>query len=154
MSIAPRGVFAAFIIAPAFAALLCVLGMMIHFVTSDPAGAAMPVGELLPMAAAIWMSALMFAYPAALGFVVVWFAFTAMRLGAAGALLGGAIAGFASVTVYLDRIHEGGFMQGLTGGEDFGAMTLGQLTAALVLPLIGAASGALGGLVFNMFARR
>ena len=154
MSIAPRGVFAAFIISPAFAALACVLGMMIHFVVSDPAGAAMPLGELLPMAGAIWVSSLMFAYPAALGFLVVWLAFTAMRMGAAGAALGGALAGFAAIAVYLDRIHEGGVLMGMTGGADIGALTLGQLAAALVLPLIGAASGALGGLVFNTFARR
>ncbi|MGJ3230313.1 MAG: hypothetical protein ACFE0P_00775 [Oceanicaulis sp.] len=154
MSIAPRGVFAGFIIAPAFAAAACVFGMMVHFVMTDPAGAALPLGELMPMAGAIWLSALMFAYPAALAFLLIWLAFTAMRLGGLGVLLGGAVCGFAAVAVYLDRIHEGGFLEGLAGGQDLGALTLGQLASAMALPLIGAASGVLGGLAFAAFARR
>lgn len=154
MSIAPRGVLAAFIIAPALAAGLAVLGMMVHFVMTDPAGAALPVGDLLPMAGAIWVSGLMFAYPAAIAFTVLWLAFAAMRLTAPGALIAGAVAGFAAVAVYLDRVHEGGLLQGLAAGRPLAGLTLAELAGALAIPLIGAASGALGGLAFNAFARR
>lgn len=154
MSIAPRGVLAGLIIAPAFAALLCVFAMMIHFVMTDPAGAALPIGELLPMAGAIWVSALMFAYPAALGFLAIWLALRAVGLGALGAVLAGAVSGFAAVAVYLDRIHDGGLLEGLSGGADLGALTLAQLAAALALPLIGAGSGIIGALAFLSFARR
>jgi len=154
MSIAPRGVLAAFIIAPAVAAGLAVLGMMIHFVMTDPAGAALPVGELLPMAGAIWLNGLMFAYPAAAAFTVVWLAFAGLNMTGPGAILAGALAGFAAVAVYLDRVHEGGLLEGLTSGEPIGGLTLAELAAALAIPLIGATSGALGGLTFNAFARR
>ena len=154
MSIAPRGVLAAFIIAPAFAAGLAVLGMMVHFVTTDPAGAALPVGELMPMAGTIWVNALFFAYPAAVAFTLIWLAFAMMGLARFGAVLGGAGAGFAAVAAYLDRIHEGGLLQGLASGQDLGALTLAQLAAALALPLIGAGSGLVGGLAFTAFARR
>ncbi len=154
MQIAPRGVFAAFVIAPAFAAGLCVLGMMIHFVMTDPQGAALPVAALLPMAGRIWLGALIFAYPAGLVFTALWLGFAALRLSGPGAILAGAAAGFGAVAVYLDRLNEGGILQGLAGGQDLGALTLAQLAGALALPLIGAGAGALGGLVFSMFARR
>ncbi|MFP4519309.1 MAG: hypothetical protein ACLFQ5_07635 [Oceanicaulis sp.] len=153
MQIAPRGVLAAFIIAPAFAALVCVIGMMIHFVTTDPAGAELPVGELMPMAASIWVSALMFAYPAALAFAVLWLAAGAVRL-PGGAVIAGAVSGFAAMAVYLDRISEGGLVEGLAGGQPLADLTLSQLAGALALPLIAAASGAIGGLAFSAFARR
>jgi hypothetical protein len=154
MQIAPRGVFAAFIIAPAFAAGVCVLGMMIHFVMTDPEGAALSVGALLPMAGRIWLGALMFAYPAGLVFTALWLGFAALRLSGPGAVLAGAAVGFGAVAIYLDRLNEGGILQGLAGGQELGALTLAQLAGALALPLIGACAGALGGIAFSAFARR
>jgi hypothetical protein len=154
MQIAPRGVLAAFIIAPAFAAGVCVLGMMIHFVVTDPQGAVLPVGALLPMAGRIWLGALIFAYPAGLAFTLLWLGLASLRLAGAGAIIAGALAGFGAVAIYLDRLNEGGVLQGLAGGQELGALTLAQLAGALALPLIGAGSGALGGITFSVFARR
>lgn len=154
MTIAARGVLAGLIIAPALAAALCVFGMMIHFVATDTQGAALPVGELAPLAGRIWVAAMMFAYPAALVFLMGWAAFAALRIARFGALLSGAFAGFAAVAVYLDRTHPGGLLEGLAGSQEVAALTLGEFAAALILPLIGAASGAAGGLAFALFARR
>lgn len=53
MQIDARGVFTGFIIAPAIGAAVAVFGMMIHFVMTDPAGAELTVGELMPLAISI-----------------------------------------------------------------------------------------------------
>ena len=102
-----RGVFPGFVIAPAFGAAVCVLAMMIHFVMTDAQGAALPVAELSPLAASIWFSALLFAYPAALAFVLVWLVFRAIDLAPRAIWLGGPVAGFAAMGAYLHRLHGG-----------------------------------------------
>ncbi|XBQ15425.1 MAG: hypothetical protein ABL308_10705 [Oceanicaulis sp.] len=153
-SAGPQGVLAGLIIAPAFGAVVCVAAMMVHFVLVDPDGAALPLGELLPMAGAIWLSALMFAYPAALVFLLLRIGFGAIGFGIAGGWISGMVAGFAAMGVYLDRVHPGGFLEGLAGGTPPGALTLPELGAALALPAIGAGSGLIAALVFASFARR
>jgi len=154
MRIDLKGVFAGFVIAPAFGAVVCVLGMMVHFVMTDPAGADLPLGDLMPLAASIWFSALMFAYPAALAFVILWLALRAAGLGGLAIWLGGALAGFAAMGAYLHRVHGGPISSALAGGRDLAGLTLGELPAVFALPLIAAGSGALAALVFALFARR
>ena len=58
------------------------------------------------------------------------------------------------VAAYLDRLYEGGLLAGLAQGQDLSAMTLAQLAGAFTLPLIAAGAGALGGVTFQVFARR
>jgi hypothetical protein len=154
MQVDARGVLSGLIIAPAFGAAVCVFAMMIHFVTTDAAGAEMTLGQLLPVAGAVWFSALMFAYPAALGFVVIWLVLRAAGLGGAGLWIGGVLAGFGAMTAYLQRIHEGAFTTALAGGRDLATLTLPELPGVFALPLIGGASGLIAALVFAMLARR
>jgi hypothetical protein len=154
MQIDFKGVFAGFVIAPAFGAAVCVFGMMVHFVMTDPAGADLPLGELTPLAASIWFSALMFAYPAAAAFLALWLI---LRLAGGGGLaiwLGGAAAGFAAMGAYLLRLHGGPVSSALAGGRDLADLTLGEVPGVFALPLIAAGSGVLAALVFAMFARR
>jgi hypothetical protein len=154
MQIDAKGVFAGFVIAPAFGALICVLGMMVHFVMTDPAGADLPLGELMPLAASIWFSALMFAYPAALAFVVLWAVLRAAGLAGLAVWLGGAAAGFAAMGAYLHRLYGGPISSALAGGRDLAGLTLGEAPGVFALPLIAAGSGVLAALVFALFARR
>ena len=154
MAVDARGVVSGLIIAPACGAALCVAGMMVHFVTTDPAGAALTLGELTPMAGAVWFSALMFAYPAAVGFLLIWLGLRAAGLGAAGLWIGGILAGFAAMAAYLQRIHGGGFSTALAGGRDLATLTLPELPQVFALPLIGAASGLLAAILFGILARR
>jgi hypothetical protein len=154
MRVDARGVLSGLIIAPAFGAAACVLGMMVHFVMTDPAGAELPLGQLMPMAGAIWFSALMFAFPAALGFLVIWLALRAAGLGGAGLWIGGIVAGFGAMAAYLQRVHEGGFTSALAGGRDLATLTLPELPSVFALPLIGAASGLLAAFLFGILARR
>lgn len=154
MRIDAKGVLSGLIIAPAFGAAVCVAGMMVHFVTTDPAGAALPLGQLMPMAVAVWFSALMFAYPAALGFLVIWLALRAAGLGGAGIWLSGLVAGFAAMAAYLQRVHGGDFATALAGGRDLATLTVPELPGVFALPLIGAGSGLVAALLFAMLARR
>lgn len=149
-----KGVISGLIIAPPLGAALCVAGMMVELVLTEPAARALALGEFMPMASAVWFSALMFAYPAAAGFVVVWMALRAAGLGAAGLWLSGLGAGFAAMSAYLMRIHEGGFIAALTGGRDLATLTVPELPAVFALPLIGAVSGLAAALVFALLARR
>lgn len=154
MRVDARGILSGLIIAPAFGAGACVFAMMIHFIMTDAAGAEMPLGQLMPLAGAVWFSALMFAYPAALGFLIIWLMLRAAGLGGAGLWIGGSLAGFGAMAAYLQRIHEGGFASALTGGRDLATLTLPELPGVFALPLIGAASGLLAALLFGMLARR
>jgi hypothetical protein len=154
MAVDARGVLSGLIIAPAFGAAACVAGMMVHFVTTDPAGAELTLGQLMPMAGAVWFSALMFAYPAALGFLVIWLALRVAGLGGAGLWIGGLVAGFGAMAAYLQRVHEGGFTSALAGGRDLATLTLPEVPGVFALPLIGAASGLLAAFLFGMLARR
>lgn len=149
-----RGVFSGFVIAPAFGAAVCVFAMMIHFVMTDAEGAALPVAELLPLAASIWFSALFFAYPAALAFVLIWLVFRAIGLASIAIWLGGPAAGFAAMGAYLHRIHGGSIASALAGGRDLAALTVPELPGAFALPLIGAGSGLVAALVFALLTRR
>jgi hypothetical protein len=134
---------------------VCVFAMMVHFVVTDPAGAALPLGELMPLAGAIWFSALMFAYPAALGFLVIWLALRAAGLGGPGLWLGGLLAGFGAMAAYLHRVHGGGdIVSALADGRDLATLTLPELPSVFALPLIGAISGLVAALVFATLARR
>lgn len=154
MRVDARGVVSGLIIAPAFGAAACVFAMMIHFVMTDPAGAELTLGQLLPLAGAIWFSALMFAYPAALGFLGLWLVLRAAGLGGLGVWFGGPAAGFVAMAVYLQRIHGGDFVRALAGGRDLATLTLPELPGVFALPLIGAGSGLLAALAFAMLARR
>lgn len=149
MSVDTKGVFAGFVIAPALGAAVCVFAMMIHFVMTDPAGADLPLGDLMPLAGAIWFSALMFAYPAAVVFTVLW-----LPLRSAAVWIGGPVLGFAAMGVYLHRIHGGSIANALAGGRDISALTLGEAASAFALPLIGAGAGLVAALIFAVFARR
>ncbi len=149
-----RGVFTGFVIAPAFGAVVCVLAMMIHFVMTDAEGAALPVAELAPLAASIWFSALLFAYPAALAFVLIWLVLRAVGLGPVAVWLGGAGAGFAAMGAYLHRVHGGTVASALAGGRDLAMLTVPELPGVFALPLIGAGSGVIAALVFAAFTRR
>ena len=140
-----RGVFTGFVIAPAFGALACVFAMMIHFVMTDADGAALPLAQLAPLAASIWFSALLFAYPAALAVVLIWLVLRAIGLGPLAVWLGGAGAGFAAMGAYLHQLHGGTIASALAGGRDLAQLTLPELLAAFALPLIGAGSGLLAG---------
>lgn len=154
MQVDAKGVASGFIIAPAFAAAAAVLGMMVHFVLSDPAGAQLPLSQLLPMAGAVWFAALMFAYPAAIGFIIIWLALRAAGLGGAGLWIGGLTAGFGAMAAYLQRVHGGAVSSALAGGRDLAALTLPELPGVFALPLIGAASGLFGAFFFALLARR
>jgi hypothetical protein len=154
MQIDARGLFAGFVIAPAFGAALCVAGMMVHFVMTDAEGAALTLGELMPLAISIWFSALMFAYPAGLAFLVLWLGFRAVGLGAAASWLGGAVVGLGAMATYLQRLHGGSVLDALSGGQSVAELTLTQLPAAFALPLIAAASGVIAALLFAGLARR
>lgn len=154
MQVDARGILSGLIIAPAFGAAACVFGMMVHFVTTDPAGADMTLGQLMPVAGAVWFSALMFAYPAAIGFLMIWLALRAAGLGGAGLWIGGIIAGFGAMAAYLQRIHEGGLTVALAGGRDLATLTVPELPGVFALPLIGAAAGLLAAFLFAILARR
>ncbi|MCP2669909.1 hypothetical protein NHF40_03095 [Maricaulaceae bacterium EIL42A08] len=154
MQIDARGVFTGFIIAPAIGAAVAVFGMMIHFVMTDPAGAELTVGELMPLAISIWFSALMFAYPAGLAFIALWLVLKATGLGSLASWVGGGLAGFAAMGAYLHRLHGGSVSSALAGGQDISTLTLSQLPATFALPLIGAGSGIIAALLFAIFARR
>ena len=154
MRIDSRGVFTGLLIAPALGAGVCVMAMMVHFVITDAQGAAMTLGELMPLAGAIWFSALMFAYPAGLGFLIVWLALRSAGLSGLGLWAGGLAAGFSAMAVYLQRTHGGAFASALAGGRDLATLTLPELSGVFALPLIGAGSGLAAALVFAMFARR
>lgn len=154
MQVDVRGMLSGSLIAPAFGAAACVGGMMIHFVMTDPAGAELPMGQLMPLAGAVWFSALMFAYPAALGFLLIWLGLRGVGLGGAGLWIAGLVSGFAAMAAYLQRIHGGGFTSALAGGRDLATLTLPELPAVFALPLIGAASGLLAALLFGVLARR
>ena len=149
-----RGVFPGFVIAPAFGAMVCVFAMMIHFVATDPEGAALPIGQLAPLAASVWFSALLFAYPAALAFVLIWWVLRAIGLAPLAVWLGGSGAGFAAMGAYLHRVHGGTVASALAGGRDLAMLTLPQLPGVFALPLIGAGSGLLAAFVFAAFTRR
>ncbi len=154
MQIDARGIFTGFVIAPAVGAAICVFGMMVQFVSTDVEGAALTLGELMPLATSIWFSALMFAYPAAIGFVLLWLGLRAMGLGALASPLAGAIGGLAAMGAYLHRLHGGSILSALAGGQDISALTLGQLPGVFALPLIGAGSGLVAAILFAMLARR
>jgi hypothetical protein len=149
-----RGVFPGFVIAPAVGAAVCAFSMMIHFVLTDADGAALPLAELAVLGASIWFSALFFAYPAALAFVLVWLVFRAIGLAPAAIWLGGPVAGFAAMGAYLHKVHGGPIASALAGGRDLSTLALFELPAAFALPLIGAGSGLLAALVFAAFTRR
>ena len=149
-----KGIITGLVVAPAFGAMVCVAGMMVHFVMTDADGAALPVAELLPLASAIWFSALMFTYPAALVFLVLWAGLRSVGAGGLSLVLSGLVAGFAAMGAYLQRLHGGSLVEALVGGRDLATLTLPDLPGALALPLIGAGSGLVAALVFAMFARR
>ena len=154
MAVDARGVLSGLIIAPAFGAAAAVAGMMVELVITEPAARALPLAEFMPMAGAVWFSALMFAYPAALGFAVIWLALRAAGLATAGLWIAGIVAGFAAMAAYLQRIHGGGFSTALAGGRDLATLTLPELPQVFALPLIGAASGLLAAFLFAILARR
>lgn len=149
-----KGIVTGFVVAPAFGALVCVAAMMVHFVMTDPDGAALPVAELLPLSSAVWFSALMFAYPAALIFLALWSALRAVGAGALSLILPGLVTGFGAMGAYLHRLHGGSIVEALIGGRDLATLTLPELPGSLALPLIGAGSGLVAAFIFAMFARR
>ncbi len=149
-----RGVFSGFIIAPAVAAFAAVAGMLAELYLTAPEAADLTVGEIAPLAGALWFSGLMFAYPAAIGFVVIWLALRAIGLGSLALWLGGAIAGFSAMAAYLMRITEAPMLNALAGGQDVASLTMAQLPSAFALPTIGAVAGIVGALTFAAFAKR
>ncbi|MGP1275952.1 MAG: hypothetical protein ACQRW7_11090 [Caulobacterales bacterium] len=151
----PGGMLAAIIIAPAFAAFLAVLGLIAHLQMTDPAAAEVPLAEYASMGLSVWISGLMFAYPAAfLIFLPLWLVLKGVRLwGGFTALLAGGVAGLIAMMAYLYRIYGSGLELELTGGIPLGELPLMQSLISLALPLIGAASGAVGGLVFSSLER-
>lgn len=151
----PGGVLAAFVIAPAFAALLAVLGLIGHLYITDPAAAEVPLSGYLSMGVSVWISALMFAYPATLVlFVPLWLVLRTLRLwGGFTALLSGGAAGLAAMIAYLYRIYGAGLEAELTGGVPLAELPLAESLFSLALPLIGLAAGAVGGLAFNSLER-
>lgn len=155
MSATPGGMFAAFAIAPAFAAALAVLGLIGHLHLTDPAAADVPLADFASMAVSVWFSALMFAYPAAIAlFAPLWLILRGLRLwGSFTALLAGAAAGLVAMLAYLYRIYGADLEMQLTGGVPLGELPLAESLFSLALPLIGIAAGAIGGLVFTSLER-
>lgn len=151
----PGGLLAAFVMAPAFAAFLAVLGLIAHLNVTDPAAAEVPLADYAAMAGNVWFSALMFAYPVTLViFAPLWLVLKALRLwGSFTALLAGSAAGLAAMIAYLFRIYGSDLEMELTGGAALGELPLAQSLFSLALPLIGAGAGAIGGLVFTSLER-
>ncbi|MGY6662012.1 MAG: hypothetical protein ACXIVO_06795 [Glycocaulis sp.] len=151
----PGGALAAFVIAPAFAAALAVLGLIAHLYIIDPAAADVPLADYASMAVSVWISALMFAYPVAFAlFGPLWLILRSLRLwGGFTALLTGAAAGLAAMLTYLYRVHGADLELGLTGGVPLGELPLADSLFSLALPLIGVVSGAVGGLIFTSLER-
>lgn len=154
MRVDARGVFSGLIIAPAFGAAAAVAGMMVELVVTAPQARDLTLVELLPTAGSVWAAALLFAYPAAAGFLIIWMALRAAGLGGAGIWIGGLLAGFGAMAAYLQRIHEGAFTAALAGGRDLATLTLPELPTTFALPLIGALAGLLAAFVFAALARR
>lgn len=152
---APGGMFAAFAIAPAFAAALAVGGLIGHLQLTDPAAAEVPLSEYASMAVSVWISALMFAYPAAvIVFAPLWLILRGMRLwGGFTALLAGGVAGLIAMMAYLYRVYGADLELELTGGIPLGDLPLAESLVSLALPIIGVAAGAIGGLVFSSLER-
>ena len=149
-----RGVFSGLVIAPAAATFAAVAGMLAELYLTTPDAADLTVGQIAPLSGALWFSGLMFAYPAALVFLILWLGFRALGLGGPALLLAGAIAGFGAMADYLIRVSDGPALNALAGGQDVASLTLGALPAAFALPLIGALAGILGAMVFSIFAKR
>ena len=146
---------AAFAIATAFAAGVAVLGLIGHLYLTDPAAADVPLASYAAMTANVWFSALMFGYPAALViFVPLRLILRGLRVwGSFTALLAGAAAGLAGMAAHLYRIYGADLEGGLTGGMPLGELPLAESLFSLALPIIGAAAGAIGGLVFTSLER-
>lgn len=147
--------FAAFAIAPAFAAALAVLGLIGHLYLIDPAAADVPLASYAAMTASVWFSTLMFAYPATLLiFIPLRLILKGLRLwGGFTALLTGAAAGLAGMITHLYRIHGADLEAGLTGGMPLGELPLAEGLFSLALPIIGMVAGAIGGIVFTSLER-
>jgi hypothetical protein len=141
------------IIAPACAAAVAAAGM---FAERDLFGqidiTAMPLEVIAERGFDLWIRALLFAYPAFIGFFLLASLLNALGLRGPGVLaFCGAGAGGGGMAVYLYR----------TFGEEFAyelvlePLALGQMGVAasgLTLPAIGVLSGIVGGLVFAPFA--
>ncbi|WP_439633568.1 hypothetical protein [Glycocaulis sp.] len=151
----PGGMLAAFVIAPASAAALAVLGLIGHLYITDPAAADVPLADYASMAVSVWISALMFAYPAAIAlFAPLWLILRGLRLwGGFTALVAGGAAGLVAMLAYLYRIYGGDLETQLTGGVPLGELPLADSLFSLALPLIGVVSGAVGGLIFTSLER-
>ncbi|KAA5805133.1 hypothetical protein F1654_03870 [Alkalicaulis satelles] len=146
------GIVAGAALAPAFGAAVAVGAMMSLSAVQGATAARLPLPELIPLAGEVWLYALAFAYPAGAAFLVLWL--VTRGLGALGAGIAGALAGFAAMAVYLRRVHEGGWMWALADGRDVATLTLPEAPGAFAMPLTGIIAGIAGAALFSLLAGR